>query len=123
MDFTWNQAKAAGKHVASFAAGGVAIALYTHVISDKTGGDLTNDINNITTGVQKIAEGIAGIVAILVPIYTALKAGHNASPVMQAQSLVKEVPGTTVITSQKIADATPNVPDIVSNTETKVVSK
>lgn len=88
LNWNWNQYKAAGKHVASYAAGGVTAAVALHFLSPTQGGDIAENIGLITDGVTKIATGVAGIIAVLAPIYTALKAAHNASPASQVTSVV-----------------------------------
>lgn len=123
MDITWNQIKAGGKHVASYVAGGVTVAVAMGLFTKGQGGEITDNINSISSGIESIAKGIGGLIAVVTPIYTTWRAAHNASPVMQAQSLEKEVPGTIVVTSQKIADATPSSPNVVSNADVKVVPK
>lgn len=123
MNFTWNQAQAAGKHIASYIAGGVTFAVATHFLSPAQGTDLTTNIGLISDGLTKVLTGFAGILAVLTPIYTVWKAQHNASPQAQAASLEKAVPGTVIITSPEVAAATPNSPNVVSNTEVKAVNK
>lgn len=123
LQWNWNQYKAAGKHVASYAAGGVTVAVGLHFLSPSQGGDIGGDINLIVDGVEKIATGVAGIVAVIAPIYTALRAAKNASPTSQASSLAQEVPGTVIVTTPEIAKATPGIPNVVANTDNKVVQK
>lgn len=123
MQFTWNQAQAAGKHVASYIAGGVTFAVATHFLSPAQGTDLTTNIGLISDGLTKLLTGLAGILAVLTPIYTAWKAQHNASPQAQAASLEKAVPGTVILTSDAVANATPNSPNVLSNATMKVVPK
>lgn len=91
INWNWNQAKAAGKHVASYAAGGVTVAVAFHFLSPTQGGDLSQNIGLVTDGVTKIATGIAGIIAVLAPVYTALKAANNASPSSQVASVVQNL--------------------------------
>src|SRR4051812_39710131 len=105
QDWNWNSYKAAGKHVASYAAGALSVAVTFHFISPTDAGAITENINTIADGLGKVATGVAGLVAILTPIYTALKSAHNASPVGQATGLEKAVPGTTIVTKPEIADA------------------
>lgn len=123
ISWNWNQYKAAGKHVASYAAGGVTVAVALHFLSDSQGADLGTNINLVVDGAGKVATGIAGIFGVLWPIYNALRAAHNASPTMLASSLAKEVPNTIIVTAPEIAKATPNLPNVVANTEAKVVQK
>lgn len=123
IDITLNQVYAAGRHVASYVAGGVSVAVALHFLSPSQGGDLGTSINQVSDGITQIAKGIAGICAVLTPIYTAWRAAHSASPTQEAISLVSAKPGTIVVTTPEIAQATPNVPNIVSNEEKKVVSQ
>jgi hypothetical protein len=88
MNWTWGQYKAAGKHVASYAAGGVSVAVAFHFLSPSQGGDITTNLNSIFDGVKEIAIGVGGLVTVLTPIYTALRAANNASAQNQAASLV-----------------------------------
>lgn len=123
MNWNWNSYKAAGKNVASYAAGGVTMAVAIGLLNSGQGADATADINSITTGIENIAKGIAGLLAIATPIYTAWRAANNASPVGQATGLRAAVPGTTIITSAEVANAVPADNNIVSNTEVKVMPK
>lgn len=122
LNWNWNQYKAAGRHVASYAAGGVSVAVALHLLSPAQGSDIAENIGTITDGLMKVATGIGGLIAVLAPIYTAFKAAHSASPVQEAKALEKAVPGTKIITDPKIADAVPS-PNVMPNTEVKVVPK
>jgi len=121
LSWNWNQYKAAGRHVASYIAGGVTIAVGLHFLSPAQGTDIANNIGSITDGVTKVATGLAGLIAVLAPIYTTLKAAHSASPVQEAITLEKT--GAVIVTTPEIAASTPNSPNIVSTSEVKVVSK
>ena len=118
-----NSAYAAGKHVASYIAGGISVAVLLHFITPGDASGLNDNLNTIYHGISEVVKGIMGIIAILTPIYTAWKSAHNASPIEQARSLQQAVPGTLIVTSPEIARATPENPSIVSNTEVKVTTK
>lgn len=122
MNWNWNQYKAAGKHAASYAAGGVTVAVAIGLLNSGQGVDATADINSITSGIESIAKGVAGILAIATPIYTAWKAANNASPAGQAAALTAAVPETRIITTPAIADAVPS-DKVMSNADVKVVTK
>lgn len=122
-DMNWNSAKAAGKHVASYLAGGISVAVAFHFISPTDATGLNDNLNSIYHGIEEIAKGVAGIIAILTPIYTTWKAANNATPASQAASLTAAVPGTKVITTEAIAKATPDSPNVVSEKEVKVIPK
>lgn len=117
-----NSWEAAGKHVASYAAGGVTVAVAWGFLSSSQGSDLTTDVNMITHGVGEVVKGVAGIAAALTPLYTAWRAAHNATPPVQASNLEAAVPGTIVVTSPEVAAQSPS-PNVVSNTSMKVVSQ
>ena len=119
----WNSAKAAGKHVASFIAGGITIAVGFHFVSPSDGADLQDNFNHLYHAIEEGTKAIAGIISILTLAYTTIKSANNASPVNQAKSLQAAVPNTVIVTSAEIAKATPDNPNIVSNTEAKVVTK
>ena len=122
LDWNWTQWKRAGRNVLSYAAGGVSAAVALHLISAGQGGDILTNINLIGDGVDKVATGIGGLIAIAMPIYTVWKAAHSASPAAQATSLQQAVPNTTIITSPEVAAATES-PSIVSNATIKAVPK
>lgn len=91
LDWNWQQYKAAGKNVASYAAGGVSVAVALHFLSPAQGGDVTANIGLISDGLTKVATGIAGLVSSGTIIYTALRAAHNASPSSQVTSVVNNL--------------------------------
>lgn len=88
MQFTWNQAKAVGKHAASYLAGAVSFAVVTGVLSAPDGAGITENMNTIGDGLAQVGKGLAGLAAILTPIYTAWRAAHNASPTAQTAAVV-----------------------------------
>jgi len=134
--FDWNQYLAVGRHLASYAAGGVTVAVAFGLLSQKGATDLNADIELITSGTQKIVEGIVGIIGILTPIYTSLCAAKRAGAAAQ-QASVANMPDRmvlkvdpsqkpeaalaaarlpqvqTVITTAAVAAATPSVDKIV----------
>ena len=105
MTFNWNQAKAAGKHVASYAAGGVTMAVALHFLSPSQGTDVAGNINAIVNGVEQVATGIGGLIAIATPFYTAWRASHNASPAAQGAALVAVANNSTNPAAAKVANA------------------
>lgn len=72
----------------------------------------------INTAVNQISTAVGALIPVLSGIY----AGWSASPSAQAESLTKEVPGTVVITTPAIADATMNT-KIKSSADVKVAPK
>lgn len=53
-------------------------------------------------------------------LWASIKGVSSASPASQAASLTASVPGTVVVTTPEIAAATPNAPNVISNTETQL---
>ena len=95
MNWSWQQYQAAGKHVASYAAGGLSVAVALHYLSPGQGTDITQDVSLIVDGATKFAAGVAGLIAIATPIYTALRAANNASVQHQGAALVEAANDTT----------------------------
>ena len=122
-NWNWTQYKASGRHVASFAAGAVGMIAALHFITPQQATDINGNITVLFTGLEQAATGIAGLVAICVPIYTAFKAAHSASPTQEAKSLVAAEPKTIIVTTPEIAAATPEQNNIVSSTDVKVMTK
>ncbi len=122
MNWNWNSYKAAGKHVASYAAGGVTVAVAFGLLNSSQGTEATTDINTIATSLESLGKAIAGLAGILVPIYTAWRAANNASPAGQAAGLAAAVPETRIITTPEVANAVPS-DKVMSNEDVKVVTK
>lgn len=80
--------QAAGKHVLSYAAGATTAAVAIHLLSPADASGITENLNTIWNGVMQVAKGVAGLAAIVVPIYTSLRAAHNASPSEQVKHVV-----------------------------------
>jgi X-X-X-Leu-X-X-Gly heptad repeat protein len=91
MNWNWNQYKAAGKHVASYAAGGVTMALAWGLISPNDASQMTEGISTIVSGIEQLAKGVGMLAGVIIPIYTAWRAAHNASPNEQAKSVAANV--------------------------------
>lgn len=111
---TPDQVNAATRHAIS-AAGG---AIIMFGLSSKINIDsLTAVINSLGS----IINNLVLIVGIVAPIVAGYYASKSASPVAQAAAVEKT--GAVVIASPEIAAATPDSPNVLSNTEVKVISK
>lgn len=108
MNWTWDQYKAAGKHVASYAAGGVTVAIAFGVLTSSQGADANTDVNSIIDGIESVVKGITGLVAIATPFYTAWMAAHNASSQVRLNAVAAMPDIKKILTTQAIADATPS---------------
>lgn len=123
MNWNWNSYKAAGKHVASYAAGGVTVAIAFGLLNANQGADVNTAVNSIVDGLESIIKGVSLLIAIATPIYTTWRAANNASPVGQATGLRQAVPGTTIVTTPELANAMPNDNNVIANTDVKVIPK
>jgi hypothetical protein len=108
MNWTWDQYKAAGKHLASYTAGGVTVAVAFGVLTSSQGVDANADINSIISGLESVAKGVAGLIAIITPIYTAWMAAHNASPQVRLNAVAAMPEVSKIITTPEVAKATPS---------------
>lgn len=118
----WSQIQAVGRHVASYAAGALTIAVAFRVLSPAQAADLQTNLDVLFDALTKLATAIGGIIGVLTPIYTAWRAQKSASPVEKAKSLEQEVPGTVIVTAPDIAKSVPS-PNVVSKDDMKVVPK
>lgn len=130
--WTLSQAQAAGKHIASYAAGGVTVFVAFGLINHGQGTDAVDAINSIGSGVEQITKGVVTLVGILVPIYTALKAANNASPKSQLNSVVKNLsaPEVTQVANaiadpegrNKLINAVSEMPEVMKVETTREVA-
>lgn len=82
------------------------------------------DIAQITAAIQALGSSVNDIVVLIgaaATVYASLKASHTASPTSQAVSVAAT--GALVVASPAMAAATPDSPNIVSNTAVKVTAK
>ena len=111
LNWNWNEKAAAGRHVLSYVAGGVTVLVGWHFIAPDQGVAITDNLTTIWDGVIKVGTGVAGLVATLVPIYTALQAKHSASPASQANSVSANLP-TDAASRTKIINAVAEMPEV-----------
>lgn len=89
--WNWTQDKAAGKHLLSYAAGATTAAAFMGLISQGDSASLMSGLNQIVDGLESAAKGVGVVAGVLIPIYTALRAAHNASPQEQIKSVVNNL--------------------------------
>lgn len=111
---TSTQVNAATAHAASFVAGAVAMLGLSSKIDINVVQQIIASLGNLTN------DGIL-LISLVSPFITGYFASKRSSPTSQAVSLEKQ--GAIVVVSPAIANATPNSPNVVSNTEVKVVRK
>lgn len=105
MSWDWNQYKAAGKHVASVAAGAVGMAVALHFITPQQATDVNGNLTSLFTGLEQVATAIGGLIAVVTPIYTGWRAAHNANPTVQAKTLVATANNFAAPEQAKVAQA------------------
>jgi hypothetical protein len=113
---TQNQVNAATRHIISAVGGAIIMFGLSSKINIDT---LTVAINAFGS----IINSVVIIVGVVAPLLSGYFASRSASPASQAASMAANVPGTVIVTSPEIAKATPDSPNVVSNTEVKVVQK
>jgi hypothetical protein len=70
MNFPSNdQLVAIGRHVVSYAMGGITVLSVTHLVSSDQANQLGQSVNQISQGVALIATGLAPILAIVSSVY------------------------------------------------------
>lgn len=119
-DLTSSQWWAASRHYITF---GVGILAGFGLVTVAQQHDIIAALGDISDGMMKIVAGVGTLLTIAAPIINGWKSAHNASSAVKAASLEKEVPGTIVVTTPAIVKATPDSPNVVSNTDMKVVPK
>jgi hypothetical protein len=113
---TQAQVNAATRNIAS-AAGGAVLMLGLSTKIDPAA------VTALVNAMGEVVGSIVTVLGIIAPLWAAYHAAQSASAKAQAESITKTVPGTVVVTSQAIADATPNSPNVVSSTDVKVVKQ
>lgn len=119
---TQAQILAAARNAGSYIAGGLTVAVAFHVLSPMQSADITENVNTIVEGATKIATGIAGLIGILTPIYTAWRASKSASPSEQVKSVVNSLNASPAQQSanaiadptsrQKLIEAVAEMPEV-----------
>lgn len=99
---------AAGRHVLTFAMGGVASAAALHVISAGDATTISNSISQISTGVADIAAGLAPIIAIVSAWYAAWSASHKSQVTAVTNAVADgSIPKAAVVAQIQSTPVTP----------------
>jgi hypothetical protein len=88
LNWNWNEQAAAGKHVLSYVAGGITVAVGWHLLSPDQGTGITDNLTLMWDGAVKFGEGAAGLASIALTVYNGLRAKNNASPSSQVKAVV-----------------------------------
>lgn len=111
---TQDQVNAASRHIASAVGGAVVMFGLSSKID-------INTVNTIINSLGSIVNNVVIILGIVTPAIAAYYAQKSAKPESQAASL--EAKGAIVVGPPELAAATPNSPNVLSQTEVKVVPK
>lgn len=88
-----DQIKAAGRHVLTFAMGGVSFLATLHVISDTDATTVSASVTQISHGVAEIAAGLAPLIAMASAAWSAWSASHKS----QIAAVNNSIPGVKVV--------------------------
>lgn len=88
LNWNWNEKTAAGRHVLNTGATILATLAAVHFISPQDASSITDNLNTVWDGIVKVGTGVAGLIAALTPIYTALTAKKSAEPASQIKNVV-----------------------------------
>lgn len=99
-----------GRHVLSFALGGIAAAAALHVIAPSDAATITGAVNQIASGVSSLLAGVSTLVAVGTGLYAAWTASSKSQI-----SAVAANPAVTsvVVTNSALANSIPS-PKVVS---------
>jgi hypothetical protein len=100
---TLGQVASFGRHVVSYSAGAVTMAVALHAISGSDGASITGAVGQIVTGINSIAGGIA----TLLSIGTGLWAAWKQSPLSQLLAVASN-PNVTKVVAPAIAESVPH---------------
>ena len=110
MQINTAQVAAFGRHILSFALGGVAAAAALHVVGANDAATITGAINQIASGVSSLVAGVSTLIAVVTGLYAAWTASSKSQ-----LSAVAANPAVTsvVVTTPALADSIPS-PKVVS---------
>lgn len=122
LAWTWDQWKAAGRHGLTALSASLATAVFMGIISSADSKTILANIDLISQGVGKIVAGVTGLITVLVPIYTALRAANSAKPENQAKATIKNLNEGVPLngTKDQLINALANQPEVA---QVKLVDK
>lgn len=101
---TASQFYAFGRHVVSYAMGAVTVAVALNFVTGDQGTALSTAVTQIVSGVQSIAGGVATIVSVITAIYAA----RSASPTNQIAAVASNPDVSKVVTTPAVAQSIPS---------------
>lgn len=87
--WNWGQWEAAGRHGLTYLAGGLSVLVAWGLLAQGDSTVIMTALNEILDGSAKVVKGLGGLAAVLIPIYTALKAAKKSSPPEQVKSVAE----------------------------------
>lgn len=93
-----------GRHVLTFAMGGITVGAMFHVLTAGQATDATTAVNQVASGVQSIVAGMTTLIGIGSGLYAA----YTASPLSQIKSVSANPDVSKIVTTPAIASATPS---------------
>jgi hypothetical protein len=106
MKLNMRQVTAAARHVLSFTMGAIAIGSVVHIIDTNQVADITGAVNQIATGLESVAAGVATLVTIGTAMYSAyLKSNQQ---LITATAAIPSV-ASVVLTTPAEANAIPSL--------------
>ncbi len=112
---TQSEVNAATRHVASFAAGGIAVFGLATKLDPNT-------VQQIIAATGTVINDVIVLIGLVSPFITAYFASKSATPKAQAEAITASSPGTIIVTPDKeLVKATG--PSVVSTDDVKVVTK
>lgn len=114
---TQGQVIAAGRHLLTFVAGGIATAATLHVITPADATSATNALNQIGTGIASVIAGVTALIGVASGAYAA----WSASPFSQIFAVKKLAIDPTKVASKEAQVALVNAAAAVPGTE-KIVN-
>jgi hypothetical protein len=112
---TQSEVSAATKHVASFAAGAIAIFGLSTKLDPNT-------VQQIIAACGSLVNDAILLIGLVAPIVTSFYASKSASVSAQADAITKAVPGTLIVTTKALANSTTS-PNVISHDVAKVLPR
>lgn len=122
---TQSQVFAAGRHAFSFGAGVIATAAMWGLVSQTDSATLSEALTHLGNGASEMAKGVTAIIGVIIPLYTAWRAAHNASPAEQVKSVISLPPAevSDAVKASTAPGAQAELISAVNKATPKVVTK
>jgi hypothetical protein len=122
MNFNLNSLYAASRHLASYVAGIITVALAWGLVSQTDAATLSDALTHITNGISEFSKAVGMIASVFVPIYTAWRSAHKATPNEQAKSAAENINQVTNGAKLAVINAVGTMPEVQKVITTKAVA-